>query len=381
MKKILITSNLYLPNIGGIENSLYYLAKSGVENGDNISLVVSDIVDKDNLSIEDRTKLNCNIFQYTVPKTKCKLYNLIKHYFNAYKMYKEIKNKGCDLVISRFHFNTLLAYLAGHKNISYVVPGVIKYQNSSNDMNDNLNLISSKMKYILHTLIQYFAFKVSNKIYVFSGNMEKQILSIYNGDNIIKTSPGIDYLKFTFSENNDYSVLINLLIVSRLVSVKNIAIAIEALSHLDDTYRLEIVGDGSERFSLEKIVKKLKLDDRVTFLGSQSNVVPFYSKAHIFLLPSTYEPFGQTILEASSCGIPTVSFSNKIVDTATNNILENFGIYSEKLDSLSYAKSIDQAFNEYYINQSKDRKLLREYIIKKYSWENLYKDLRRDIDE
>jgi hypothetical protein len=44
--KILITSSSYLPNIGGIENSLYYLAKAG--KYDDVTIVTGDKVLKVN---------------------------------------------------------------------------------------------------------------------------------------------------------------------------------------------------------------------------------------------------------------------------------------------------------------------------------------------
>jgi len=368
MKKVLITSNLYLPNIGGIENSLYYLAKAGEK--DDVTIVSSDIIDPNN-SGRQRVPLECQILNYKVPKTKCRIYNVIRHYINAFKIYKQIKRSGCDIVISRFHFNTLLCKLAGLKNINYLVPGVIKYQNSPKDMNDGLSLFLTHIKYKIHNIIQYLAFRVTDKIYVFSSNMEKQVKSIYKDADITIVSPGVDYENFYFNDLIPDKT-INLLIVSRLVSGKNIEMAIQSMSYLSDKYFLTIVGDGSLKTSLENLVDELKLTSRVTFKGSQSDVVPFYQESHIFLLPSTYEPFGQTILEASCCGLPVVAFSSNIVNTATYEILNNYGVYATKLDSQSYSIAIENAYEIYYKNKEIDRNKLRDFIIKKYSWEKLY---------
>ena len=43
MKSILITSNAYYPNIGGIENSLRYLAQAYVKQGYRVDVVISDV--------------------------------------------------------------------------------------------------------------------------------------------------------------------------------------------------------------------------------------------------------------------------------------------------------------------------------------------------
>jgi len=380
MKKILITSNLYLPNIGGIENSLYYLADAGIENNDDVTIIASDIIDEHNISSQNRKKINCTLLKYNVPSKKCKVYNILRHYYNAYKLYKKINKNGCDLVIARFHFNVLLAYFAGLKNILYVVPGVIKYQNSPADMNDNKNLFFSNIKFNLHSLVQYHAFKRSRKIYVFSNNMEEQIKSIIPNIDIYRTLPGIDYIKFSLSKII-IDKKVNLLIISRLVSVKNIGMAIKSLQYLNSKYTLTIVGDGADKNMLETLAKTLNLAGRIIFEGLQSEVVQYYHNAHIFLLPSTYEPFGQTILEASSCGVPTVSFNSNIVNTDTTNILGDLGVFSNQLNALDYSKAIEVAFNRFYIEKSTRREDLRESIIEKYSWSNLYKDLLKDVNE
>ena len=132
------------------------------------------------------------------------------------------------------------------------------------------------------------------------------------------------------------------------------------------------VGDGPLLKGLQTLSAKLKLEERVKFEGAQAEVVSYYSKAHIFLLPSVYEPFGQTLLESSSCGIPTVAFDSSIVKTATVDILANYAIYAQELSPKSYSEAILKAYELYYETNKISRKSLRDYIIKKYSWSNLY---------
>ena len=370
MKKVLITSNLYLPNIGGIENSLYYLAKAGIENGDKITIVSSDIVDTDDINI-DREELDCDIIKYEVPKNKSKFIKFIVHLYNAFKTYRKIKNEGCDIVISRYHLNTLLCYLVGLKNIHYIVPGVVKYQNAVHNISTKPSSILNVLKYKINCAIQYFAFKVSDKIFVFSDSMKKQVNGVFPTAKIKITSPGIDLIKFRYIEKKEEDK-VNLLTVSRINGAKNISMAIESLIYLPDKFHLTIIGDGPLLNDLKELTKELKLEERVEFTGAQNNVVPYYDKAHIFLLPSIYEPFGQTLLEASSCGIPTVAFHSDIVDTATVPILGDYACYAGKLNSVSYAEEIKIAYSSYYKIEKRIKKELRNFICQKYSWEKLY---------
>jgi|TARA_B110000977_G_scaffold200584_1_gene291657 glycosyltransferase involved in cell wall biosynthesis len=92
------------------------------------------------------------------------------------------------------------------------------------------------------------------------------------------------------------------LIVSELVPYKRIDLAVEAFNR--NGKRLVIIGDGSERMSLQA-----KAAQNIEFLGRQ----PFpvlknaYSKCRAFIFPGI-EDFGITPLEAQASGSPVIAF-------------------------------------------------------------------------
>ena len=92
----------------------------------------------------------------------------------------------------------------------------------------------------------------------------------------------------------------------RLESVKGQDIVIQAMSHLSDEYILAIAGDGSEKQNLEALAKKLSLAERVIFLGLVENMPRFYQSLDVFCLPSRFEGFPLSPLEAQACNIPAV---------------------------------------------------------------------------
>jgi N-acetyl-alpha-D-glucosaminyl L-malate synthase BshA len=71
--------------------------------------------------------------------------------------------------------------------------------------------------------------------------------------------------------------------------------------------KLILIGDGPERKFCKQMVKELKLDDDVKFLGEQDHLEPLFFCADLFLLPSEKESFGLTALEAMNCGVPVIA--------------------------------------------------------------------------
>jgi glycosyltransferase involved in cell wall biosynthesis len=102
-----------------------------------------------------------------------------------------------------------------------------------------------------------------------------------------------------------------LLFVGRLVTEKGVDVAIDALQLLKDQgidRTLTICGDGSERAAMERRVRQLELQDRVTFNGwsSSEELAVLYREAEVLLVPSRHEPFGIVALEALASRCPVV---------------------------------------------------------------------------
>lgn len=71
----------------------------------------------------------------------------------------------------------------------------------------------------------------------------------------------------------------------------------------------DIVGDGDDRPALEALVREQGLEERVRFHGriSDEELERLYTRATIFVLPSSGEGFGFVFLDAMAHGVPVVA--------------------------------------------------------------------------
>lgn len=89
---------------------------------------------------------------------------------------------------------------------------------------------------------------------------------------------------------------------------KGLRFAIEAAALIpkEVPLRLLVVGRGSVG-AYRELARRLKLRDRVLFLGEREPITDFYAAADLLILPSLYDPFPNVCLEAMACGLPIVT--------------------------------------------------------------------------
>jgi len=100
-----------------------------------------------------------------------------------------------------------------------------------------------------------------------------------------------------------------LVIVARLEEEKGVGFAIESLApllrHSRDTGLL-VIGGGSQRAKLERMVTRLGIPHAVEFAGWKDNPAPYMKEAYLTLVPSYYEGWGMVAVESLVAGTPVV---------------------------------------------------------------------------
>jgi N-acetyl-alpha-D-glucosaminyl L-malate synthase BshA len=93
--------------------------------------------------------------------------------------------------------------------------------------------------------------------------------------------------------------------------------------------RLVMVGDGPELGATRELARELGIESRVNFLGTYDAIWELLPQADLFFLPSEYESFGLSALEAMACGVPVVASNTggvpEVVEDGVSGLLRTPG--------------------------------------------------------
>ena len=108
---------------------------------------------------------------------------------------------------------------------------------------------------------------------------------------------------------------------------KGLRFLIRALALIKDKadIRLVVIGKGRTPEYVRE-AKRLGVLDRVIFKGPLKNARDYYCAGDIFVLPSIYEPFSNSCLEAMAAGLPVVTSSANGVSellTGMNGVVQD----------------------------------------------------------
>jgi glycosyltransferase involved in cell wall biosynthesis len=95
--------------------------------------------------------------------------------------------------------------------------------------------------------------------------------------------------------------------MGRLVPNKNFRLLIESYRSSGISENLVILGEGSERSELERLISKLGLGERVVLPGYVQNPYPVVGAARLFVSSSNAEGFPNALIEAMALGCPVVA--------------------------------------------------------------------------
>ncbi|MEL7669198.1 glycosyltransferase [Methanobacterium sp.] len=317
MKILMITCTFPPRKFGGITRSSYNLANELVKRGHEVDVCTTDLGDDSNSRLRVRRKESLD--------------GINVHYFRNISNY--------------LAFNHRLFLPIGF--ISFIRENISKY--------DIIHV--NDYRSILAVAVSYYS-KIYNKPYIlqthgamipfFNKTILKKIFDKIYGKRILKDASKIiasteleasHYVPVETKENieiipnpielSDFNVSTEkgsfrkkyglnnqkiLLFLNRINKVKGIDLLLQSYAELGmNETMLVIVGpDDGYLEEINKLIKKLDIADKILYVGPLygKEKLEAYTDANVYILPSLFESFGNTVVEALMCGTPVITTEN-----------------------------------------------------------------------
>ncbi|KIS04342.1 glycosyltransferase family 4 protein [Paucilactobacillus wasatchensis] len=119
---------------------------------------------------------------------------------------------------------------------------------------------------------------------------------------------------------------IKIVMIARFSAQKDQTTLIKAISQISNrNFLVTFVGDGSTLEENQKLVKDMKLDKRVKFVGFKQNVIPYLINNDLYILSTHYEGLPISLIEAMSYGLPLIASdvggNSELVSEGVNGFL------------------------------------------------------------
>lgn len=134
---------------------------------------------------------------------------------------------------------------------------------------------------------------------------ETRLSVIPNGVNAWKESAPTDLSTIGISKEDQV-----ILFVGRLHPQKGLDWALPFVGKVLEkapSCHFVVLGDGPQSEVLERLAVCLPTHERIHFLGFQSEMAPYFARAHCLFLPSRWEGMPNVVLEAMAAGLPVLA--------------------------------------------------------------------------
>ena len=127
-----------------------------------------------------------------------------------------------------------------------------------------------------------------------------------------------------------------------------------------------VVGWGKYLKSYVKLTKKLGIEKSVEFIGSvpHEKVSTFYSQSDVYVLPTVFDAFGITVLEAMKCGTPVIVSKTAGVSEVVKNCIK-----VDYRDVNKIARKILEVLENEKLRNSLIKKAKKE--VEKFTWDKI----------
>ena len=369
--RVLVTVGIFPPDIGGPATFVPKIAKY-FQDELNYEIEILTLSDNKNLNINDDFSVK------RIDRNLPIIYRWLKTIFTIYKL-----GKNKDLIfVNGLGTEATIANIFLKKKIIRKIVGDPVWERAYSKAKisesfDEFQVKNYGFSISLQKKVRSFSIKKSDIVVTPSQHLKNFILNLGFKNKIEIINNGV----FIPEENTNIFTndQINITIVSRLVSHKNIEKIIRAISDLNDPLiYLNIIGDGPELNQLQKISLKSNNKDNIIFHGklNRDDINHIFLKSDIYVQASNYEGLPHSLLEAMSYGIPVlctpVGECKEILGNEERGYILDLPVSKNNIKS-----KINEIIGEKNIANNKGERG-KDFITEKYNLTNsfnLYKNL------
>ncbi len=375
--RVLVTVGIFPPDIGGPATFVPKIAKY-FQDELNYEIEILTLSDNKNLNINDDFSVK------RIDRNLPIIYRWLKTIFTIYKL-----GKNKDLIfVNGLGTEATIANIFLKKKIIRKIVGDPVWERAYSKAKisesfDEFQVKNYGFSISLQKKVRSFSIKKSDIVVTPSQHLKNFILSLGFKNKIEIINNGV----FVPEENTNIFTndQINITIVSRLVSHKNIEKIIKAISDLNSPLiNLNIIGDGPELNQLQKISLESNNKDNVIFHGklNRDEINHIFLNSDIYIQASNYEGLPHSLLEAMSYGIPVlctpVGECKEILGNEDRGYILDLPVSKNNIKS-----KINQIIGEKDIANKKGERG-KDFINEKYNLTNsfnLYKNLFTRLHE
>ncbi len=354
----------------GLKKILFILPTLGFGGAERVTLTLAEYMSKNyDVSIlvlsksepEYNTKVKCIQIDTKIFHTKIgKVFNI---FYRSYMISKILKRKSPNLIISFMesaNIPSIFASLITHNLDSLVI-----------SVRNNPLKFPFFYKFLIKTL------------YRLPHTIVSPSRGVLKGLNLV--APSIKYVDFIpnaiglkniqkmmlIPEKYSFDIPENyILAVGSLTHQKGFDRLISIFSRIKiKKLQLVIIGEGTERDNLVKLINKHHLQDRVIMPGIVNNPFYLYNNAFCLIMTSRYEGWPNIINEAIACSCPVISYN---CNHGPSEILSHDnGFLVEEGDE----DEVINAVNKIYSNKDERRKVVNNGLkyVKNFSVDRIAK--------